>query len=261
MYSDAWLLAHPATKPPAISAKAAIVIDYDTHQILYQSNPHERLAQASTTKLTLADVALDVAPTTLPITISKDATQVVPDHMGVQVGEVLTLEELLYGAMLDSGNDAGWAIAEGIGSLDHTVALMNQKAVALGMHDTHYANPVGFDDPQHYTSAYDLAVVTEDALTRHPLLKQIVGTKKKIIESTKTHGWFGPTNLNSMLWDYPGAWGIKPGWTENAGYCLVTAATHNGHTVLVTLLGSKDHIADGIALLNYGFARIAEGEH
>jgi len=261
MFADTWLLAHPATKPPAISAKAAIVIDNDTHQILYQSNPHEHLAQASTTKLTLADVALDVAPPTLPITISKDATQVVPDHMGVQVGEVLTLEELLYGAMLDSGNDAGWAIAEGIGSLDHTVALMNQKAVALGMHDTHYVNPVGFDDPQHYTSAYDLAVVTEDALTRHPLLKQIVGTKKKIIESTKTHGWFGPTNLNSMLWDYPGAWGIKPGWTENAGYCLVTAATHNGHTVLVTLLGSKDHIADGIVLLNYGFARIAEGEH
>jgi D-alanyl-D-alanine carboxypeptidase (penicillin-binding protein 5/6) len=261
MYADAWLLAHPPTKPPAISAKAAIVIDYDTHQILYQSNPHEYLAQASTTKLTLADVALDVASPDLPITISKDATEVVPDHMGVQVGEILSLQELLYGAMLDSGNDAGWAIAEGIGSLDHTVALMNQKAVDLNMHDTHYVNPVGFDDPQHFTSAYDLAVVTEDALTRHPLLKQIVGTKKQIIESSKTHGWFGPSNLNSMLWDYPGAWGIKPGWTEGAQYCLVTAATRNGHTVLVTLLGSKDHFADGTTLLNYGFARIAEGEH
>ncbi|HEY8743346.1 MAG TPA: hypothetical protein VIU62_09620, partial [Chloroflexota bacterium] len=82
MYSDTWLLAHSPTKPPAISAKAAIVIDYDTHQVLYQSNPHERLAQASTTKLTLADVALDVASPDLPITISKDATEVVPDHMG-----------------------------------------------------------------------------------------------------------------------------------------------------------------------------------
>lgn len=260
-YSRAWLLAHPATHPPVISAKAAIVIDYDTRQILYESNPHERLAQASTTKITLVDVALDVAPPTLPITISKEATEVVPDHMGVQVGEVLTLEELLYGALLDSGNDAGWAIAQGIGSLDHTVALMNKKAVDLGMRDSHYVNPVGFDDPQHYSSAYDLAVVTADALTRHPLLRQIVSTKRTVIESTKTHGWFGPTNLNSLLWDYPGAWGVKPGWTENAGYCLVAAATRNGHTVLVTLLGSKDHFADGTALLNYGFARIAAGEH
>ncbi len=260
-YSTAWLLAHPSSSAPAISAKAAIVIDYDTRQILYQSNQHQRLAQASTTKLTLADVALDIASPDLAITISKAATAVEPDHMGVQVGEILTLQELLYGAMLDSGNDAGWAIAEGIGSLDHTVALMNQKTVSLGLHDTHYVNPVGFDDPQHYTSAYDLAVVTADALTHHPLLKQIVGTKKQIIESTKTHGWFGPTNLNNLLWDYAGAWGIKPGWTENAGYCLVTAATRNGHTVLVTLLGSKDHYADGATFLNYGFARIGEGEH
>lgn len=260
-YSSDWLAAHPPTQPPTISAKAAIVIDYDTRRILYEVNPHQHLAQASTTKITLADVALDVAPPTLPITISKDATEVVPDHMGVQVGEILSLQELLYGALLDSGNDAGWAIAEGIGSLDHTVALMNQKAVALNMRDTHYTNPVGFDDPQHYTSAYDLAVVTADALTRHPLLRQIVGTKKEIIESTKTHGWFGPTNLNNLLWDYPGAWGVKPGWTENAKYCLVAAATRNGHTVLVTLLGSDDHFADGTALLNYGFARIAQGEN
>jgi D-alanyl-D-alanine carboxypeptidase len=260
-YSSAWLLAHPPAQPPVVSAKAAIVIDYDTRQILYQANPHEHLAQASTTKITLADVALDVASPDLPITISKDATEVVPDHMGVQVGEILSLQELLYGALLDSGNDAGWAIAEGIGGLDHTVALMNQKVADLHLHDTHYVNPVGFDDPQHYTSVYDLAVITADAVTRHPLFKQIVGTKKEIIESTKTHGWFGPTNLNNLLWDYPGDWGVKVGWTDNAQYCLVTAATRDGHTVLVALLGSKDHFADGTTLLNYGFARIGAGEH
>jgi D-alanyl-D-alanine carboxypeptidase len=259
-YSNAWLLAHVPAQPPVISAKAAIVIDYNSRQIIYQLNPHEHLAQASTTKITLADVALDVAAPDLAITINKDATEVVPDHMGVQAGEILTLQELLYGALLDSGNDAGWAIAEGIGGLDHTVALMNQKVADLHLHDTHYVNPVGFDDPQHYTSVYDLAVITADAVTRHPLFKQIVGTKKEVIESTKTHGWFGPTNLNNLLWDYPGDWGVKVGWTDNAEYCLVTAATHDGHTVLVALLGSKDHFADGTTLLNYGFARIGEGE-
>ena len=118
-YSSAWLLAHPPAQPPGISAKAAIVIDYDSHQILYQVNPHVHLAQASTTKITLADVALDVASPDLPITISKDATEVVPDHMGVQVGEILTLQELLTArcwtrAMMPGGRlprvSAAWTI-------------------------------------------------------------------------------------------------------------------------------------------------------
>ncbi len=257
-YSDAWLRAHPTKAQPAISAKAALVVDYDTRRILYAKNEHEHLAQASTTKITLTDVALDIASPDTPMTISKDATEVEPDHMGVQVGETLTLQELLYGALLDSGNDAGWAIAEGLGGLDHVVGLMNQKVLALGLHDSHYMNPVGFDDPQHYTSAYDLAVITADALNRHPLFRQIVGTKQQIIESTKTHSWFGPTNLNSLLWTYQGAWGVKPGWTDNSGYCLVAAATRNGHTVLVTLLDSNDHFADGATLLNYGFSQLSQ---
>lgn len=257
-YSTTWLQAHPPTTKPTISAKAAYVVDYDTRQVLYEQDEHEHLHQASTTKITLMDVALDVASPDKPIKVQKDATEVEPDHMGIQTGEILTLQELMYGALLDSGNDAGWAIAEGVGGLDHTVALMNARVVALGLHDTHFANPVGFDDPNHYTSAADLAVLTADALTRHPLIKQIVSTKKTIIESTKTHGWFGPINLNNLLWDYPGAWGVKPGWTSEANYCLVAAATRDGHTVLVTLLDSQDHFADGTTLLNYGFQRIAQ---
>ncbi|MCL4508516.1 MAG: serine hydrolase [Chloroflexi bacterium] len=257
-FSASWLQSHPPASPPPVSAAAVVVVDYDTRQILYEKNPHEHLAQASTTKITLADVALDVASPDLPITISQDATQVIPDHMGVQAGEVLTLKELLYGALLNSGNDAGWAIAEGIGGLQYTVSLMNQRVAALNLHDTHFVNPVGFDNPNHYTSAYDLAVLTVDALQRHPLIRQIVSTKHIIIDSTKTHGWFGPTNLNNLLWDYPGDWGVKTGWTEKAGYCFVTAATRDGHTVLVTLLDSKASFPDGVALLNYGFSRIAE---
>jgi D-alanyl-D-alanine carboxypeptidase (penicillin-binding protein 5/6) len=133
---------------------------------------------------------------------------------------------------------------------------MNQKVASLHLHNTHFVNPVGFDAPNHYTSAYDLAVLTMDALQRHPLIRQIASTKRIIINSTKTHGWFGPVNLNNLLWDYPGDWGIKTGWTEKAGYCFVTAATRNGHTVLVTLLDSKASFPDGVTLLNYGFSQI-----
>lgn len=260
VYQESWLRKHPAQHPPQLTAKSAIVVDYDTRRVLYALHEHDRRAQASTTKIMTADVALDTAPLTTRIKITKDAVATEPDHMGVQLNEVLTLKELLYGMLLDSGNDAAYAIADGLGGQKAFVAKMNAKARELQLHDTHFANPAGFDDPHHYTSAYDLVVQATDTLTRHPIFRTIVSTKKKIIESSKTHGWFGPTNLNSLLWDYPGAFGIKPGLTANSGYCLVAAATRNGHTVIAVVLGvpTNRHFTEGRLLLDYGFKRIGE---
>ena len=237
-----------------------MVVDYDTRRVLYAVNAHDRRAQASTTKITTADVAMDIAPLDTQIRITKDAVETDPDHMGVQLNEVLSLEELLYGLMLNSGNDAAYAIADGLGGMPVFVAKMNQKVVDLKLADTHFANPAGFDDPGHYTSAYDLVVLTTEAMIRHPELKTIVSTKKQVIESTKTHGWFGPVNFNNLLWDYAGAWGVKPGLTDNADYCLVAAATRDGHTIVAVVMGvpTDRHFVEGARLLDYGFKRLGD---
>jgi D-alanyl-D-alanine carboxypeptidase (penicillin-binding protein 5/6) len=236
------------------------VVDYDTRRILYADHAHERRAQASTTKITTADVALDLASPDTPITITKDAVETEPDHMGVQLNEVLSVRELLYGLLLNSGNDAAYAIADGLGGTGPFVDHMNQRASQLKLQDTRFANPAGFDDPEHYSSAYDLIVLTTDAVSRHPELKTIFSTKKQIINPTKTHGWFGPINLNNLLWDYQGAWGVKPGLTDNADYCLVAAATRDGHTILAVVMGvpTDNHFREAAKLLDYGFKRVPE---
>lgn len=260
VFTESWLADHPAHDPPQLTAKAAIVVDYDTRRVLYALHEHDRRAQASLTKIMTADVAIDSAPLDTPIRITQDAVETEPDHMGVQLNEVIPLRDLLYGMLLNSGNDAAYAIADGLGGMDAFVAKMNQRAAQLQLRDTHFANPAGFDDPNHYTSAYDLVIQTTDALQRHPEFKQIVSTKKQIIDPTKTHGWFGPVNLNNLLWDYQGAFGVKPGLTDNAGYCLVGAATRNGHTVVAVVLGvpTDRHFFEGAKLLDYGFKRVGE---
>lgn len=259
-YDMSWLSSHPAQDAPQLTAKSAIVVDYDTRRVLYALRERDRRAQASLTKIMTADVAIDSAPLDTPIRITQDAVATEPDHMGVQLNEVIPLSDLLYGLLLNSGNDAAYAIADGLGGMDSFVARMNQKAAQLQLRDTRFANPAGFDDPNHYTTAYDLVIQTTDALQRHPEFKQIVSTKKQIIDSTKTHGWFGPVNLNNLLWDYQGAFGVKPGLTDNAGYCLVAAATRNGRTVVAVVLGvpTDRHFFEGAKLLDYGFKRMGE---
>ena len=251
--SASWLRTHPIAEIPQIKGRAAIVVDLTAGQILYQQAQATRYPVASLTKMMTAMVAADLAPMDTVITVPDAATQVEPNHMGISTGEKLTLRELLDGMLLDSGNDAAEAIAMGIVDRGHFIDFMNQKAAALHLRTTHFTNPSGLDDADHYSSAYDLAVVGATLLTDYPDLRAIVGSKQVSIYATAQHKAFNPINIDRLLSTYPGAIGIKPGYTGAAGYCLAAAATRNGRTILVVVLGSTQHFTDAATLLDFGF--------
>jgi D-alanyl-D-alanine carboxypeptidase len=251
--SASWLRTHPIAEVPAIKGRAAIVVDLTAGQILYQQDQGTRYAEASLTKMLTAMVAADLTPLDSTITVPEAATQVEPNHMGISTGEKLTVRELLAGMLLDSGNDAAEAIAMGIVDRPKFIDFMNQKAAALRLRATHFTNPSGLDAADHYSSAYDLAVVGATLLADYPDIRAIVGSKQISIYSTPQHKAFNPINIDRLLSTYPGAIGIKPGFTGAAGYCLASAATRNGRTILVVVLGSTQHFTDATMLLDFGF--------
>jgi len=248
-----WLRTHPIAEAPSIKGRAAIVVDLTTGQILYQQDQGTRYAEASLTKMMTAMVAADLTPLDTVITVPAAATQVEPNHMGISTGEKLTVRELLEGMLLDSGNDAAEALAMGIVDRAKFLDFMNQKAAALHLRATHFTNPSGLDDADHYSSAYDLAVVGATLLADYPDIRAIVGSKQVSIYSTPQHKAFNPINIDRLLSTYPGAIGIKPGYTGAAGYCLAAAATRNGRTILTVVLGSTQHFTDAATLLDFGF--------
>ena len=242
---------------PALDAQAAVLVDIDRREVLYVKNHHTPRPMASTVKIATAIVALEHAPLNTIIEVDATAAAMEPNVMGLKAGERLTLEELLYGLMLDSGNDAAEAIARGVfGDRARFIRVMNDVVTKLGLQNTHFANPSGLDDPAQHSSAYDLAVLTTYAL-QNPTFREIVGTRRKVIpasrEPGREHGWLGPTNLNRLIGTYPGAFGVKPGWTGDAGYTLVAAAERGGRSLLAVVLGSRNHFTDAERLLNYGF--------
>lgn len=251
--SASWLRTHPIADVPSIKGRAAIVVDLTTGQILYQQDQGSRYADASLTKMMTAMVAADLVPLDTVITVPDAATQVEPNHMGISTGEKLTVRELIDGMMLDSGNDAAEAIAMGIVDRAAFINFMNQKAAALHLRATHFTNPSGLDETDHYSSAYDLAVMGATLLADYPDLRAIVGSKQISIYATPQHKAFNPINIDRMLSTYPGAIGIKPGYTGAAGYCLAAAATRNGRTILTVVLGSTQHFTDATTLLDFGF--------
>ena len=250
-----WLAGHPATGAPANRSISMILVDVDTHHVLDSRNPHRRMAPASTTKLVTAMVAIDAASPDTVVTIPAEATMVEPDHMGLGAGEKLSVHDLLYGLLLDSGNDAAEALAMTLLGRDAFVAAMNAKAASLGMMDTHFVNPSGLDNPLQYSSAHDLAVAAAYLYTHYPLLAQVVHTKQYAIIGNSDHKWYGPYNYDKLLWTYPGAIGFKTGLTDNAGNCLVSGATRGGHTVVAVELNDPLIFTEAAPLLDYGFRR------
>jgi len=251
--SASWLRTHPIAEVPAIKGRAAMVVDLTAGQIVFQQSQATRYPEASLTKMMTAMVAVDLAPLDAVITVPPAATQVEPNHMGISAGEQLTLRQLLEGMLLDSGNDAAEAIASGIVDRSTFIDFMNQKAAQLHLRQSHFTNPSGLDDTDHYSSAFDLAVMGATLLADYPDLRTIVGSKQVSIYATPQHKAFNPINIDRLLWTYPGAIGIKPGYTGAAGYCLAAAATRNGRTILVIVLGSTQHFTDAATLLDFGF--------
>lgn len=171
--------------------------------------------------------------------------------MGIKPGETYTLEDLLYGLLLPSGGDAADAIANAIGGNQaHFVAMMNAEAAGLGLHDSHFVNPHGLTAPDHYSSAYDMAMAARYGMQTYPAFRTIVDTRTWTVHGTRS---FQIYNLNKFLWSYPGADGVKIGYTGHAGRTIVASATRNGHQVFVSLMNCGDFVGDTTPLFNWVF--------
>ncbi len=238
--------------PPAITAQAAVVVDGETGRVLYDVNARQRRAPASTTKIMTALLAIEHGDLGRIVVSDVDATTMVGSSvMGLRPGVPITMEDLLYGLMLPSGNDAAVLLANNVaGSVPAFVDEMNRKAQELGLTDTRFVNPHGLDDPNHYSSAYDLAWLARYAM-REPEFAKIVNTQTWRLAPPSNYDL---TNGNSLLKSYAGADGVKIGWTEAAGWTLVASAQRNGRRLFVTVLNSTDRNADATALLDWAFA-------
>lgn len=249
-----------------LSAKSALLVNYDTGQIIFAKNAKSRLPVASTIKIMTALIALEKASLTDLFVVSEKASKVGENSMGLKVSEKLTLEELLYGLMLVSGNDAAVTIAEGIaGSEEQYVALMNKKLGELGLNDSKFVNATGLDvDPDligvdgasGYSTAYDLATIARYTWENYPVFRKIAQTEHKYIEANNNHGDFDLYNDTNLLTTYPGVKGIKPGFTWEAGLCLVTYAENERERLVGVILGSDDRRGEMAKLLDYGFGQL-----
>jgi len=238
--------------PPEFNGGSALIMDMATGKVVFALNAHVRIAPASTTKIMTAIVALEKGDLARKITIKKDHLQE-GSFMGLSPGDVLTLEDLLWGLLLPSGNDAAMAIADGVGgSVDAFVQMMNQKATELGLKDTHFVNPHGLDEDDQYSSAYDLAVTSCYAM-RNPLFAKMVGTRVYTVNASRV---FLLENANQLLHPVrgvPGVDGIKTGYTEKAGDSLVSSVTRQGRRVIVVAMGTPSRDQASIPLIEYAF--------
>ena len=248
---------------PAVTAKAAFVFDADTGLVYYSKDANDELPQASCTKVMTLLLAVERGNLDQMVTVGADAHALVnPDssYMGLDVGEKLTLRDLLYGLVMPSGNDAAVAIADAIGgSVPSFVAMMNQRAQQLGLTRTHFVTPHGLDAPGHYTTARDLAVLSAYAL-HNPTIVKVVSTLDYVIPQTATHKAYHLHTGNDLLAGarapYPGAIGVKPGFTGNAGFCMAFAAIRYGHLIVAAVLDDPSwqvRIVDMHTLLDWGF--------
>jgi D-alanyl-D-alanine carboxypeptidase (penicillin-binding protein 5/6) len=233
------------TRPPSVSAKAALMVDLDSGQTLYAWRPNEPLPPASTVKLMTALLAVRHADVNQRVTVSPRAAETPGSRMGLVAGERLTVSDLLYGLLLPSGNDAAVALAEHVaGSEGAFVKLMNAAAAVLGLKGTHFTNVHGSDEPGETTSAADLVILAR-AVLADPFLAQIVAAPTAHIADRTL------MNTNELLGAYRGADGVKTGTSDAAGECLVASATRDGHRLLTVVLDSQDRYADTRALLDF----------
>ncbi|MDQ5823345.1 MAG: D-alanyl-D-alanine carboxypeptidase [Chloroflexota bacterium] len=250
-----------ALAEPEIGARAAIVVEYPSGRILYSRAMHDQLAPASTTKILTAILALEYGKLDEVFTVV-DEDLVGESSMGLSSGERQTLLDLIYGMMLPSGNDASMVVARGLagkvapvaGSPDDPIArfstLMNTRVEQLGLRNSHFVNPHGLDMEGHYSSAYDLASLSWYAM-HFPAFNEIA---KQVSYEAPGHYLL---NTNEMLTRYEGADGIKTGWTDEGGLCLVTSATRDGRRLISVVLNAPRWYVDSAALLDYGFAKLA----
>ncbi|GIP25543.1 hypothetical protein J23TS9_06730 [Paenibacillus sp. J23TS9] len=234
-------------------AQAAALIDVTSGRLLYSSHGDDELRIASLTKIMTAIVAIEHGDFKKPVKVSKNAFGKEGSSIYLKLGEEMTLENMLYGLMLRSGNDAATAIAEHVGgSEEGFVYLMNEEAKQLGLVHSHFANPHGLDAEGHYSSANDLAKLTAYAL-HNPVFRNIVKTPTKKAPNPNESWDYKWDNKNKMLRLYDGADGVKTGYTKKAFRCLVSSATRNGQQLVAVTLNDGDDWNDHGKMLDYGF--------
>jgi serine-type D-Ala-D-Ala carboxypeptidase (penicillin-binding protein 5/6) len=241
-----------------LTARAALLMDAATGEVLFQREPDEQLPPASTTKVVTALVVLESGrPLTEMLTVSKTASRVPSSKLYLKPGQKMSIRDLLYALLLTSANDAGMVLAEGIGgSVEHFSEMMTKKAHDIGAVNSHFVNPHGLTSPEHYSTARDLALIFKYAL-KNPTLREIVLTKASSVSSVPVGRKPKPRQImvrshNRMLWNFDGALGGKTGYTLAAQKCFVGAAARNGATVIISMLGSQDLWGDSTKLLGYG---------
>lgn len=243
---------------PDIKAESYIAIDLFQDQILLEKDSRKKLPAASTLKIMTALIALERGSLDQVITVSERAAGIGEDSMGLSAGEKLTLEELLYGLLLPSGNDAAEAIAEGIaGRRGVFINWMNSKVYELGLADSFFINSSGLEeeDKGEFSTAYDLMVIAYQAL-KYPKFREIVKTPDYVIPYSENHKAFYLWTQTNLLKENPEVIGVKMGYTPSAGLCGVTLAQSQGHEILGVLLNTPNRREDIKNLLNYSFKAV-----
>ncbi len=237
---------------PIVSAQGALAVDLNSGIPLYEKNPDALLLPASTTKIVTALVALDAYP--LDQTIKVGKIHVDGQRMGLYFGEELKVEDLLYGLLVYSANDAAEVLAENYpGGGDVFIQAMNAKAEELSMDNSEFQNPVGYDGLSQVTTARDLIRVSEVAM-RNPEFAKIVGTKEIVVKDVAGKTAYNLKNINTLLGSVPGVLGVKTGWTENARENLVTYIERDNHKVMIVVLGSQDRFGETKELIEWIFS-------
>lgn len=236
------------------SAKAMCVLERDTGKVLYSKNMDKQLANASTTKIATAiTVIQNCADLDEVITVNDLAVGIEGTSIYLRKQEQISVRDLLYGLMLRSGNDSACALAYHVGGdMETFVNMMNDMAIKAGALNTHFANPHGLDEMNHYTTAYDLAKISAYAL-KNPIFKDIVSTKQYVIEKTNMSDTRYLTNKNKLLKNLDGCIGVKTGFTSKAGRCLVSAVERENMTLVCVVLNCGPMFEESTALLNRGF--------
>ena len=234
--------------PPAeVTAEGIYIVELESFTPLYEKNAHSRFFPASTTKVITALVAADLYDPNKIITVRVGTTE--GQIMELVQGDRLTAENLLYGILVHSGNDAAYALAYEHG-YDKFIQLMNDKATSLHMTNSHFANPAGLDDPSQITSPFDLALAARE-LIQNPMLRKMVSTKEIIISDVDYRKFHTLTNVNKLLGEVQGLGGLKTGYTELAGENLVSFYRSNNHDYIIVLLKSQDRFADTTVIVNW----------
>ena len=254
-----------AMSEPSISAETAVLIDAFSGKVLYDRRMDAHMYPASTTKILTALLAVEETDPEEDVTVSENASKQEGSSIYLTPGEKISMKDLLYGMMLRSGNDAATAVAEAMAGDTETFAeIMNERAASLGLENSHFVNPSGLQDENHYSSAYDLAMITRQAL-QNDLFREIVSSRTYQAEREGADAYKYFYSKNKTVFQYEGATGVKIGYTTAAGRCLVASAERDGTELIAVVLNDHDWFEDAYRLLDYGFeaferVTIARGE-